>query len=255
MKRFIVLLAALTLLLGAGVAQQQNQTQQQQANTTIVVSNNSTSDTLIALGPAAELGTPVLQVEDSLSEDAITGLEQLQPENVVIIGGPEAVSQEIESELGDYADSIERLGGETAAETSVRVSEQYWPEGSDQATVVHANWGQTDAQNQLLSMIQQELETGQPILISEGDNVSETVVEDVGRLEVEQVTFYTTDPEIETSTLEDMAEQFEVRQLNQTEGETGNQTEPQMNETENQTQNQTGNQSANQTENETGPTG
>lgn len=211
MKRIIALLAALTLLIGAGAAQQQQT--EGLVNTVIVTSVNNTPDTLIATGPARKLGIPILHTtENSLPEPTRNSLQMLQPENIVILGGPQAINPELESELGNYSNSTTRLWGTTATETSIKTSEYYWPEGSRRAAIIHTSEGNPQQLSKFASLIQ-ELEAGKPVLISEGENISASVLGEIQRLNAEQVTIYgATEQQVNTSQLTNLTNQVEVRQ-------------------------------------------
>jgi putative cell wall-binding protein len=49
-------------------------------------------------------------------------LKKLNPEKIIIVGGPVAVSKEVEAELGKIA-TVERIWGENREETAVEVAE------------------------------------------------------------------------------------------------------------------------------------
>jgi len=211
MKRTIALLAALIMLMGMATAQQQQE--EGLVNTVIVTSAESTQDSLVATGPAKKLGIPILHVEnDSVPEPTKNSLELLQPSNIVMVGGPEVMSSELESELGSYAtNSTTRIWGMSATGTSVETSEYYWPEGSNQTAIIHTSNGQES--DQLLRLVE-EIEAGNPILLSDGENISASVLGELDRLNSEQVTVYTNQQEnLNTTPIENLGiEQVEVRQ-------------------------------------------
>lgn len=210
MKRTIVLLAALALLVGMGTAQQHQG--EGLVNTVIITSVDSTQDSLVASGPAKKLGIPILHTEsDAIPESTRNSLEMLQPSNIVVIGGPEVIPTQIETELSNYTNSTTRIWGVTATGTSVETSQYYWPEGSSQASIVHTTDGE---QAEQLLRIVQEVEAGNPILISNGENISADVLGEIDRLGAEQVTIYTTQQEdFNTAQFEDIGvEQLEIMQ-------------------------------------------
>lgn len=210
MKRTIALLAALIMLTSIATAQQQQE--EGLVNTVIVTSANSTQDSLIATGPAKKLGIPILHTEsNTVPEPTQNSLDLLQPSNIVMVGGPEVMTPELESELNNYStNSTTRIWGITASGTSVETSKYYWPEGSDEVTVIHVNEGQQT--DQLLRLVE-EVEAGNPILFSEGENISGSVLGEIDRLGPEQVTVYTNQQQnLNTSPIENLGAQVEVRQ-------------------------------------------
>lgn len=104
-------MVSLTLTIGTAAGQQMQQQPQQTQNqstmdTVIVASAASSQDTVAASGPSQKLGIPILHVqEDSVPEATQSALETLQPGEIMLIGGPEAISQQAETELENYANT------------------------------------------------------------------------------------------------------------------------------------------------------
>jgi hypothetical protein len=209
MKRTIVLLTAILLLAGISTAQQQQS--DGLLNTVIVTSANSTQDSLVATGPAKKLGVPIVHTHNNtVPISTKNSLNTLQPSNIVIVGGPEAVSSELESELAEYAtSSTTRLWDMSSSGTSVATSEYYWPEGSNEVGIVHTSNGEQT--EQLLRLVE-ETENEKPILISEGDNISASILGEIDRLRAQQATIYTDHQQLDTSRIENLGVQTEVRQ-------------------------------------------
>lgn len=187
MKRAVLLLAVVVLLSSTALAQQEGQ--RQDALTDAVIVASTPEDTLIASGVSEKLGIPVLPVErNNISEPMQETLNLLQPSNIVIMGGPDVIAPEMESELANYTNSTTRLWGENAQETSVKVAEYFWPEGAQQVTIVHRQQ-QSPRDVALLALIE-EVETGKPVLFSGGENLSAEVLGEVDRLGTTQATVY-----------------------------------------------------------------
>ena len=70
-------------------------------------------------------GYPVLLVGDSLSDSQKAFLQNLNLNEVYIIGGTAAVSSRIEEEMSQYAASIKRLSGKDRHQTSVLVAMEF----------------------------------------------------------------------------------------------------------------------------------
>lgn len=87
---------------------------------------------------------PVLMVdnrETELSEEQIEYLTSLNTENIYIIGGTAAVSEELELQLAEVTGAnVERLSGHTRYETSTMVAEQFLPEAAGAVLVYSENF-------------------------------------------------------------------------------------------------------------------
>jgi len=89
-----------------------------------IVNGTAYADAM-AVGPlAASNNVPILQVrEDEIPHDTKTALEEMGLENLVIIGGEEVISQEVQEKLAEQA-SVNRVSGEDRYSTSVAVAMQ-----------------------------------------------------------------------------------------------------------------------------------
>ncbi|WP_404290946.1 peroxidase family protein [Glutamicibacter arilaitensis] len=91
-------------------------------NTVYIATGRDFQDALAVASPAARDGAPVLLVRpDSIPPEVLTEINRLNPARVVILGGPNAVSVEVENALAG-AWTLERIGGETAIETATMIS-------------------------------------------------------------------------------------------------------------------------------------
>ena len=103
--------------------------------TAFIVNGMNFPDALSA-GPAADLyAAPVLLVAPTFIPDVVKAeLQRLNPEVIVIVGGPPAVSTGVENELYAYANQgILRVAGSDRYATSRAVAEQFWG-GEDNRT-------------------------------------------------------------------------------------------------------------------------
>lgn len=84
-------------------------------------------DALAAGAPAAssqEAPIPILLTETGeLPEATATAIEELEIELVVIVGGPTAVSQEVQDSVDDDDTTVDRVAGETRTETATEVAD------------------------------------------------------------------------------------------------------------------------------------
>lgn len=97
-------------------------------DTVYVASGGQFADSLTA-GPLAGLqNDPILLSKPGhLPLATAAALEELDPEHIVVLGGPVAIGEQVYTELGAYADTIERLHGEDRYDTATVVAERIAP--------------------------------------------------------------------------------------------------------------------------------
>lgn len=92
------------------------------ASTVILARGDPPVDGIAALGWAREANVPILLVEqDRIPAATLESLKKLGPGRIIIVGGPVAVSQEVESELSKLA-KVERVWGDDRFETAAKVA-------------------------------------------------------------------------------------------------------------------------------------
>ena len=80
-------------------------------------------DALAASSLAGAYGAPILLTDDeSLSQQTSEELDRLGAKTVFIVGGPDAVSDDVQSQLTAKGLTTQRLAGETAVETAIAVA-------------------------------------------------------------------------------------------------------------------------------------
>lgn len=94
-------------------------------------------DGLAGAPAAADVHAPVLlTAKDSLPASTRQLLEDFAPKNVIVIGGPNAVSDAVVGQIADVTGvEVERLAGETRYDTAVMLSEATYPDGADTVVV------------------------------------------------------------------------------------------------------------------------
>lgn len=94
------------------------------ADTAYVATGENFADAVAAGAAAGAEGAPVLLTRaDELPTTTADALDELAPDEIVLLGGAAAVSAEVETELEAHA-AVERLGGETRYETAQLVAER-----------------------------------------------------------------------------------------------------------------------------------
>lgn len=109
----------------------------------ILASSVNNPDAMVASSVSQKLGVPILFTEkDQLSDDTASTLEDLSPEEVVVVGGPAVVSESVVQGLKDRNYSVTWLWGMTRYGTAEEITTRFWPEGSDEAFLVENNIGE-----------------------------------------------------------------------------------------------------------------
>ena len=98
-------------------------------------------DSYAAITLARKLNVPILLTyPNKLPSVTIETIKKLKPRKVIIIGGPKAISEEIEIELKKYVKEVERIWGETRIETSVEIAKLIKPVDY----VIISNWNSSE---------------------------------------------------------------------------------------------------------------
>lgn len=102
------------------------------ASTVIVASGENYPDALAASGFAGVLGAPILMTDSLyLSNQTKDQISRLKPERIIIVGGQNAVSGNVEHALTQYA-TVQRIGGVTRSDTALKLydsdvqGEEHW---------------------------------------------------------------------------------------------------------------------------------
>lgn len=100
-------------------------------DTVYVASGLEFADSLAA-GPLAGLGDDpiVLTKPGAVPSATVAALEALEPDHIVVLGGPGAISNDVVTELSGYADTIERVNGDDRYATAAAVAERVPPSDS-----------------------------------------------------------------------------------------------------------------------------
>lgn len=161
--------------------------------TVVIATGGDFADALTVGSLASTAGWPVLlTTSDRLLARTEEAIGELGASRAIIVGGPVAVSAEVEGRLDALlgAENVTRLAGNTRYETAVEIARFAVDEG-------HLHWrapgiadGTTFADALIGAGMQGRL--GSPLLITEPDILHAAVAEELDevKLDVEQVTFY-----------------------------------------------------------------
>jgi putative cell wall-binding protein len=137
----------------------------------ILASGRSFPDSLAASPLAAYLDSPILLVKKGLSPSVQAELKRLNPSHVLIIGGKNAVSNEIEHEINELPFKSKRVKGIDRYETAVAINELI-PYSTNKAFVVSGQ-NYPDA----LSVAAYSGSKQYPVLFVQKDKVPASVME------------------------------------------------------------------------------
>lgn len=156
-------------------------------STIIITSTENYPDAFIAATAASKIGAPVLLTEnETLSSDTRDALSALNPDEVVLVGGPQVIERNVSDPLReDY--NVTRLWGFTRYGTSVEVAEYFWPEGSETAVIAQSERRDTEYRP-LAAASQLAQEDGEPLYLTPEDAVPAITVSSLENLGVERAT-------------------------------------------------------------------
>ncbi|MGD8192875.1 glycosyl hydrolase family 8 [Herbiconiux sp. P18] len=149
------------------------------APTVYVASGEVFPDALSASAAAGAEGAPVLLVQkNAIPVTVAAELTRLAPARIVLLGGPATVSASVETALGGYADTVERLAGSDRFAVSAAVSRRAFEPGR---AVVYVASGEVfpDA----LSGSAAAGHDGGPVLLVRRDGVPEVIADELRRLQ------------------------------------------------------------------------
>ncbi len=102
-------------------------------NSLILVSgdNSKFADALSAGAPSFIKNAPIVFGSASQNDNLIKFIKESQVEEVVIIGGKNSVSTELENEIKDSVKTVKRVAGDDRYKTALKVYEEYTPQETE----------------------------------------------------------------------------------------------------------------------------
>ena len=116
----------------------------EKAKIVLIGRDNVFADSLSSGGLQGLLDAPLLlNPVEKLSDRTKKNLDRLQPEHVIILGGPVAQSPAVEAELKQLGWNVSRVHGPTRVETAIDAAKVHAPEATDGvlARAYASNWG------------------------------------------------------------------------------------------------------------------
>lgn len=134
------------------------------ADTVILANGHEFADALTGVPLAHQLNAPILPVQSHILEPVvIEEIERLNPEDIIILGGPAAVEDSVETTLNNMGYSTSRIAGETRYETAALIADEVVSENPSNQAVVTNGAQFMDA----LSIASFAAQEGLPIYLTE----------------------------------------------------------------------------------------
>lgn len=138
------------------------------ADTVFIANGFVFADALAGVPLAEELDSPILLTrENRLDPTVVQEITRLGATNVVILGGPATVSNQVESELASLGVTVERLAGDNRFETSRVIADRLNEEVNANTAILASGWEFADA----LSIAPFAARDDMPIYLTGGNNL------------------------------------------------------------------------------------
>ena len=152
-------------------------------DTLYVASGEDYPDALAAGAVAGAKGSPVLLVRPGGIPGAVrTELQRLEPDRIIIVGGPSSINSSVERDLHHYSDVIRRFAGEDRYATSVQLTREAF---TDHAATVYLASGE-DFPDALAGAPAARAEHA-PVLLVRESRIPQAVGAELARLSPERV--------------------------------------------------------------------
>lgn len=154
------------------------------SDTVFIAGGEVYADALSASAPAGMMEAPVMLVRPTgVPAEVVDQLERLQPERIVVVGGPNTVSESILTTLGAYAPEVERIGGDDRFDVSAGVATRFFQTPVDHAMVA-TGWNFPDA----LAAGPVAAKYNSPVLLVKTGSVPASVRDAIVELRVQEMT-------------------------------------------------------------------
>ncbi len=160
----------------------------EEIDSVILTTTNHYPDSIVAAVTANKIGAPVLLTSPGeLDEETAAEIESLAPDTIYIIGGVNAISEDVETSLAeDY--EVVRIWGLTRFGTAAELAEYFW-EDSSRAILAWDVFGLAEeGEHELLSEVKDlAIQDDLPVLLTRKNELPEQVVNALVNLSVESV--------------------------------------------------------------------
>ncbi len=182
----------------------------EEIDSVILTTSGHYPDSLVAGAVANNIGSPILLTSPGeLDSETLAEIEELSPETIYIVGGPAAISEDVETSLSATYEVV-RLWGMTRFGTNVEVVEYFW-ESAPRVMLVWDVLGLADAGNhEMLSDVKDlAIHEDIPVILVKKNEVPEGVVNSLVNLSVESVILVGNVGSGVTDTLEELGIEIE----------------------------------------------
>ncbi|MBH0161732.1 cell wall-binding repeat-containing protein [Fictibacillus sp. 26RED30] len=139
----------------------------QSTNVVVLTNSNAYADALAAGPLAYKNNAPVLLTQANvLTPSTKAEIQRLNPNKIIIVGGPASVSSEIENELSSTVKEVKRIGGINRYEVAANVAQEF---ENVKSAVIAFGMNFPDA----LSISPYASKNGIPILLTQKDSLPE----------------------------------------------------------------------------------
>lgn len=112
----------------------------EKADTVILTSSNKMVDSLAASPKGIAINAPTLFVEkDSIMAEVLQEIKRLNPSKIIIAGGEESISDDVEKQLQQLGIKQQRIAGADRFETAVKLGEEIRHNSSNKTDVILVN--------------------------------------------------------------------------------------------------------------------
>lgn len=198
---------------GNATGRELNETGNVTLDTVILATTENYPDALVSAPAAEKLGFPVLLTDqDELSNSTSQLLDDANVSNVIIVGGPSVISEDVENQVEDDVNATTRLWGVTQVGTSAEIAGYFWTE-ADEATILQYEPYQNNNSYKLLAAAKEAASQDAEPLLVVGGNLSNSTAAALEDLGTNSVDIYSTDTSNQTNltgTLEEMGVETQV---------------------------------------------
>ncbi len=144
-----------------------------------VANGHAYADATAGAAAAARAGGPLLlTASTSLPGSVATELDRLNPQRVVVLGGPSSVSLAVEEQIRRYSSNVSRQGGANRFEAAVAVSRASFPASGVPVVYISNGWTYADA----AAAAAAAGHAGGPVLFTEAGSLPNVVKSELMRL-------------------------------------------------------------------------
>ncbi|MFL2077024.1 cell wall-binding repeat-containing protein [Marinilactibacillus psychrotolerans] len=149
------------------------------SNTIVIANSHNFADALTGVPLAHQLNAPILLTRtNELNATTVNEISRLQAKNIVILGGEEAVSTNVEAQLKARNLSVKRYAGETRYETSQLIGEEVQRLTGTTSAVLTSGEYYADA----MSVASFAAQKGEPIYLTRSNALPEEITNSASKV-------------------------------------------------------------------------